>query len=285
MNQTYWIWYPGDFAIHQGMLQNFSREERGMQWPAYWYLEDCYRNVKFLKTYQLKNATSFMVRSHQLGYVTVNEQKYSLNEPINLTAGKQQIVIYVFSAKDLPCVYVAGAEIYSDASWVASNYIQERPVGWSAMFTSNTDDPNQIPYRCRETFPKQIVERAGGKLIDFGREINATVRFTKLSHQIQVCYGESVAEALDTVNCYYQQRDVRENEELPKRAFRYLFIPDYPDGQLEAVATQIDLPMQNHGIFKSDDPLLNQIWQVSLRTFKLCSDLFFIDGIKRDHWI
>ena len=76
MNQTYWIWYPGDFAIHQGMLQNFSREERGMQWPAYWYLEDCYRNVKFLKTYQLKNATSFMVRSHQPGYVTVNEQKY-----------------------------------------------------------------------------------------------------------------------------------------------------------------------------------------------------------------
>ncbi|QAR70863.1 alpha-rhamnosidase [Pediococcus acidilactici] len=285
MNQTYWIWYPGDFAIHQGMLQNFSREERGMQWPAYWYLEDCYRNVKFLKTYQLKNATSFMVCSHQPGYVTVNEQKYSLNEPINLTAGEQQIVIYVFSAKDLPCVYVAGAEIYSDASWVASNYIQERPVGWSAMFTSNTDDPNQIPYRCRETFPKQIVERAGGKLIDFGREINATVRFTKLSHPIQVCYGESVAEALDTVNCYYQQRDVRENEELTKRAFRYLFIPDYPDGQLEAVATQIDLPMQNHGIFKSDDPLLNQIWQVSLRTFKLCSDLFFIDGIKRDRWI
>ncbi|XRF77933.1 hypothetical protein OGM84_08045 [Pediococcus acidilactici] len=43
--------------------------------------------------------------------------------------------------------------------------------------------------------------------------------------------------------------------------------------------------MQNHGIFKSDDPLLNQIWQVSLRTFKLCSDLFFIDGIKRDRWI
>lgn len=285
MNQNYWIWYPGDFAIHQGMLQNFSREERGMQWPAYWYLEDCYRNVKFLKTYQLKSATSFMVRSHQPGYVTVNEQKYSLNEPINLTAGKQQIVIYVFSAKDLPCVYVEGTEIYSDASWIASNYIQECPAGWSAMFNKKTDDPNQIPYRRRETLPKQIVEQAGGKLIDFGKEINATVRFSKLKHPIQVCYGESAAEALDPVNCYYQQRDVRKNEELPKRAFRYLFIPEYPDVHLEVVATQIDLPMQNHGIFKSDDPLLNQIWQVSLRTFKLCSDLFFIDGIKRDRWI
>jgi len=25
-----WLWYPGDFEIHQGMLQNFKREERGM---------------------------------------------------------------------------------------------------------------------------------------------------------------------------------------------------------------------------------------------------------------
>lgn len=27
--QVYWLWYPGDFEIHQGMLQNFTREERG----------------------------------------------------------------------------------------------------------------------------------------------------------------------------------------------------------------------------------------------------------------
>lgn len=24
-----WIWYAGDFEIRQGLLQNFSREERG----------------------------------------------------------------------------------------------------------------------------------------------------------------------------------------------------------------------------------------------------------------
>lgn len=33
--EAVWLWYPGDFEIHQGMLQNFKREERGMGWPAY----------------------------------------------------------------------------------------------------------------------------------------------------------------------------------------------------------------------------------------------------------
>ncbi|MFU0826160.1 MAG: hypothetical protein ACFWTJ_01290 [Lachnoclostridium sp.] len=34
MNDTYWIWYPGDFEIYHGMMQNFSREERGGRWPV-----------------------------------------------------------------------------------------------------------------------------------------------------------------------------------------------------------------------------------------------------------
>lgn len=39
-----WIWYAGDFEIRQGLLQNFSREERGYDWPAYWYIDDCHKN-------------------------------------------------------------------------------------------------------------------------------------------------------------------------------------------------------------------------------------------------
>lgn len=42
-----WIWYPGDFEIRQGLLQNFSREERSYDWPAYWNMDDCHKNVKF----------------------------------------------------------------------------------------------------------------------------------------------------------------------------------------------------------------------------------------------
>ena len=29
--------------IRQGLLQNFSREERGYDWPAYWYIDDCHK--------------------------------------------------------------------------------------------------------------------------------------------------------------------------------------------------------------------------------------------------
>ena len=25
-----WLWYPGDFEIRHGLLQNFQREERGL---------------------------------------------------------------------------------------------------------------------------------------------------------------------------------------------------------------------------------------------------------------
>ena len=45
------------------------------------------------------------------------------------------------------------------------------------------------------------------------------------------------------------------------------------------------MPATNRSAFTSNDQTLNQIWQVSTRTFRLCSDLFFIDGIKRDRWI
>lgn len=41
--QTRWLWYPGDFEIRQGLLQNFSREERGYDWPAYWNVDDCHK--------------------------------------------------------------------------------------------------------------------------------------------------------------------------------------------------------------------------------------------------
>ena len=29
MENTFWIWYPGDFELYHGMKQNFSRVERG----------------------------------------------------------------------------------------------------------------------------------------------------------------------------------------------------------------------------------------------------------------
>lgn len=283
--QKYWIWFPGDFEIHQGMLQNFTREERGMQWPAYWYIDDCYRNVKFERTYQLTASTTFTVHTYQQGYITINEQKYHLNRPITLSPGKQQIVVYVFSPDQLPTIFIDGPVIFSDRHWLADNYVYRRPVGYSNLFTNKNDDPAKIPYAHHPLQPISIKKRDSGVLIDFGQEINATLHFQGLTKAVTVCYGESIDEALGTKMCYYQQSQVTDNSTIPKRAFRYVFIPNYDSSNLKATAECISLPMTNHSHFKSSDHLINQIWDASIRTFQLCSDLFYIDGIKRDRWI
>ena len=31
MENTFWIWYPGDFELYHAMKQNFSRVERGFE--------------------------------------------------------------------------------------------------------------------------------------------------------------------------------------------------------------------------------------------------------------
>ena len=78
--QTRWLWYPGDFEIRQGLLQNFSREERGYDWPAYWNVDDCHKNVKFKRYYELTEPTSFIVYATGIGYVEVNGKKYPLKK-------------------------------------------------------------------------------------------------------------------------------------------------------------------------------------------------------------
>lgn len=283
--QTYWIWFPGDFEIHEGMRQNFSREERGMQWPAYWYIDDCYKNIKFERQYQLSTSTTFTVHSHQQGYITINDIKYHLNEPITLNAGKQDIIIYVFSPNELPTVYIEGPVIYSDTNWIADNYVVKRPVGYSRLFTKISDNPAIIPYATKEVVPINMTQQNGGLLIDFGKELNAKLKVNGLKQPITICYGESKAEALDTKMCYYQQSGITDETSIPKRAFRYLFIPNYAEPSIAIKAESIYLPLKNQSSFSSDDQLLNKIWDVSIHTFKLCSDLFYIDGIKRDRWI
>src|SRR5699024_6179316 len=37
--------------------------------------------------------------------------------------------------------------------------------------------------------------------------------------------------------------------------------------------------------FHCADERLNEIWKISDRTFRACSDIFFLDGVKRDRWV
>lgn len=286
LSTKYWIWYPGDFSIHQGMLQNFSREERGMGWPAYWYMDDCNRNVKFTRTYQLESPTQFTVYAHGTGYVDVNNTKYQLGKSITCGTGKNIISIFVGNTQGLPTVFIEGKIINSSEGWQVSNFVKALPAAHDPLFTDKLQDPNVIKFNKLDVNPIKIEAINDGVLFDFGRAVNGSLRLKlKRLGSITLCYGESKDEALDVKMCYYKQDNVTESTPIRKRAFRYVFVPSILPDQLSMVAIHEYIPKPNISEFKSDDELVNRIWNVSTETLKLCSDVFFIDGIKRDRWI
>lgn len=286
ISDSYWLWYPGDFEIHQGLLQNMTREERGYDWPAYWYMDDCHRNVSFKKVYQLTQSTQFIVHAKGQGYVLVNNQKYAFETPIICENGVNTIQIFVGNVTGLPSVYVEGTHVHSTTDWLASNFLDEQLVGYSELYMSVNQDPNHVYYQIKEYQPEEITTINGGVLYDFKRAINGQIKVQLHGIEcVTVCYGESQTEALDTEQCYYQQTNVDETSSIRKRAFRYIFIPKITKQQVEIVAYHEYFDYQERGILKTDDPKINQIWNVAATTFKLCSNLFFIDGIKRDRWI
>ncbi len=283
-----WLWYPGDFEIRHGLLQNFQREERGFDWPAYWYMDDCHRNVKFKRYYFLDQPSMFKVTIQGVGYVEINGQKHPCGKWLTCPAGKAKIRIFVGHTSGLPAMFIEGDEVKSDIGWTASNFIEEYPAGWSPLYVDIAKDPNQIYYQKECVHPVTETETGGGILFDFGRAVNGCVELISLDDHIEsitLCYGESDVEAMDIDYCYYKQIGMTRKMKARKRAFRYLFIPEVSTGMVQLQVFHEFLSLSKQAAFSSDSSLLNQIWSVSEETFKLCSDLFFIDGIKRDRWI
>ena len=286
-----WMWYPADLAIYHCMLQNFSREERDHAWPAFWKMDDWNKNVQFSRTVQLETPTEFLVTATGVGYVSVNGQKYPLGKPVACGPGKTDIAVAVGNMTGLPAIYVEGEVICSDSEWRVTNFIEEHPVGHSSLYRSREVSPNTIPYRsftCQPVKVSPAVSAQGnnGVLYDYGRLVNGTVQLSMDDNkQVTLCYGESDTEALDEKWCYYKEEHATIKTQPRRRAFRYIFIPDVGMDEvgLTAVHTYVDIPVK--ASFHCDDELVNRIFAVAVETFRQCSGLFFIDGVKRDRWV
>ena len=287
-NTAHWIWYPGDFEIYHAMLQNFSREERGFFWPAYWYIDSCRKNVVFRKTFHLKTEEQFTVYANCLGYVRVNGDKYRFNEIISAGTGKADIEVFAGSPGKVPSILVRGDVIYTDGSWEADDFV-DGPVraGWNSRYTEMEQDPSIWEYEEAYIKPVNQAEKNGGILYDFGRELTAEllVKSRVVNPYYTVCYGESDKEAADRKWCYYSETVNKAEVSLLRRAFRYVFIPDHKPGDFEITAKNLSVDIPVRASFSCQDGELNQIWDTAVQTFRLCSGIFFIDGVKRDRWI
>ena len=283
-----WIWYPGDFEIHQGMLQNCVREERGMRWPAYWYMDDCLRNVRLFREYVLTEEEHFQVKICGIGYVRVNDEKHRCGEIITCLPGRNLIEIFVANPDGLPCAWAEGAVIRTGSDWSADDMAGNiESAGTSSLYQNPDQDPNRVTYQ-EERVPCVSRKKVnGGCLFDFGRAVTGKPHFLRYPSgvQVTVCYGESETEALDVECCYYKEENADEHTDFRRRAFRYLYIPEKEAEQIEMEALHQFIPFPVRGTFICSDEKMNRIWKVSEETFRLCSGLFILDGIKRDQWI
>ncbi len=138
-------------------------------------------------------------------------------------------------------------------------------------------------------------------VLDFGEELVGVLELTVTADagtRLELIYGEDLEEALllkdpfPPEHWYHQPRDYLD---LPagnqiarqpgRRAFRYATLVVHGPGALGlrgAVMMQEHAPVTDRGWFNSSDPLLNEAWQISRRTLRLCMQGFYEDGVKRD---
>ena len=289
-NRARWIWYPGDLEKYHALKQNFSRVERGCPWPAFWKSDGFRQRVAFRRTYRLEQETVFTVFGvpGAAGYADVNGRKHPFGREVRCGAGTVTISLHVGCIGCVPAVYVRGDLIRSDAGWTAEDYCDPPvPAASSRYFEDPSRPPDVWPMLETLYEPVSVEETCGGTLFAFETELTAEleVRGPADGEAPLVYLGESRAEALDTVNCYYFCRPDPRTLRCPRQALRYAFLPGLKPGEVNVRAFHryVDIPVRAR--FACDDPELNRIFDVAARTFSLCCDVFFLDGVKRDKWI
>ena len=315
MNNAVWIWYPGDFEVYHGMQQNFRREERGLGWPAFWKMDDWRKNLRFFRKYELTEPETFTVYGVGVGHVQADGKKFQIGKEISLPAGEHLVEVFIGNMTGLPCIYVESntenGRIHSDSTWGVDDFLKAVPAGTSSLYTKREQDPGEVEYEEIIVQPQSVTEKDGGALIDFGQMVDGrpVIDFGQMMdgrpvitfsaggsrdesgpekhswRSFTILYGESEYEAMDPVYCYYKEENATAGKELRKRAFRYIFLPGILPEEISVYAVHQRVPLKVRASFDCDDEMLNRIWEVSKETYRLCSGLFFIDGIKRDRWV
>lgn len=288
MSKGCWIWYQGDFELYHAMKQNFSRVERGYGWPAFWKSESFRNRVVFRKEYVIEEETEFCVYSKAIGYVLAGEKKYPFGKRITCGPGRVKISVHAGCVETFPSVFIKGDIVYSDRTWRAEDYANAPvSVGYSRYFTDEKQDPSRWDYSETVYMPIKEEEYENGVLYEFETELTAAleIKDRKGCRPLRVYCGESREEALDREHCYYSWEPDSKTGRCPGCAVRFAYIPDCRKEELtvKAIHQYVDIPVRAR--FLSSDALINKIWSVAEHTFRLCSGIFFIDGVKRDKWI
>ncbi|MGB8192078.1 MAG: alpha-rhamnosidase [Chitinophagaceae bacterium] len=308
--QATWIWYPGDFEIWLGNQVQNRRTERGSFFPPFWKLENHYVLMDFHKDFDLAAPEQVSI-AVEGNYTIKLDGKAFPGTPalISVPAGKHRLSIKVFNQSAVPSVYVKGNKIISDASWLVTyedkEWIDETGKAsdqsgttWLTAGSGNFNEASMPPSTYRlPTDPVSSVKtirNAQSIVADFGKETFGFIKLhgVKGNGKLNIYYGESSAEALDTAYCetldnlMIKSTGAIDSIMPLSKAFRYVNVRFDQGVSIDSVSMLYEYaPVQERGSFRCSDEQINRIYDVAKYTFRLNTREFFIDGIKRDRWV
>ena len=314
-----WIWYPGDFEIWLGNIFNNRRTERGAMFPPFWKQDSHYVTVEFSKAFSLDREETISIAAEgQYNLALDGKLQFGMPKTFTIPAGDHKLNLKVWNQATPPALFVDGATIHSDSSWLATYedklWIDENGVAHGSgiyvpaaswHFDAIDTPPSSFHLECEERHPLSSTTPDGfpstttpdgfpsGTLYDFGRETFGYLIVKNLKGTVNVYYGESREEALDKEHC--ETLDRLENSEAwdciaDSKAFRYVYIEKEEGATYDGVLMDYEYNPTTtpdgspSGSFRCSDEEINRIWDVAAYTMDLTTREFFMDGIKRDRW-
>jgi hypothetical protein len=322
-NAQSWIWYPGDHEIWLGNEMNNRRTERGAFFPPFWKMDSHYVLVEFSKKIDLTTAEEIEISVEGKFNIKLDGKlQFGMPRKLTLPPGKHSLNIKVWNQAIPPAIFVKGKTINSDNSWKVTyedkEWIDESGKASDTSATIYMDAATSDNFKTTDTPPSKyklsiepmpfikIEDKNNGQLVDFGKETFGFICLHTLKGNgtVNICYGESPEEAMDTKNCETLDRLTVNGSSVTdeamsvtskltdiytlgnSKAFRYVYITKDAGVNYANVSMLYEFkPEIQKGSFRCNDEEVNRIWEVGAYTMQLTTREFFIDGIKRDRWV
>ena len=282
MNNSRWIWFPGDYEIYHSMLLHSRREEFGAEYPSMWGLSNVWPRVDFEKSFTFERDGYIIIHANCKCYALLDGKRYPRGERIGVPAGDHRIEVVVIKYDGLPAIFCESDQLVSDRTWKCSpgTALRENFAGDEPAYYSPDDNVEVFPFEYTEILPVKTTKTDLGTLYDFGKELFAKLGFSTESGAT-VYYGETAEEASDPENTLLLEKVGGGEQLLVPRAFRYVTITE----DATNVKAFLELVHEDYKAgFTCDDPEVGKIFDICRYTFHLNSREFLLDGIKRDRW-
>ena len=280
MTHGKWIWKYRDFEFLQARRCLLSREERGAVVPAFFEIPTTAHSVRFRTKVTLDAPTEIRVAAEQTVSVVLDGVRLSAADCYAIPAGSHRLEVVVGNETGICALRVDGDVIHSDENWEADDYSNRfGRVGTSPLIGAESPNTYRLPERPVQ--PAADERTADDRVLDFGCDGMMHIALEHVTGNGRIFYGESREELYSDRCVIVDSFGPAARIDFRPRGCRYIRLTGAADCAVTAYESY--LPVHDRSSFAADAPW-QSIYDVSKKTLALCTRMFYLDGIKRDHW-